>query len=108
MGTDNLLYKVNNVHAPKRNPTTSLSHVTEGVSIDNETSIYSLDPGVTLAASSRSVQILIVAYIRSGSSLTGDILQQDPNSFYVYEPLHFTEKMGSKVKRVQLLNGKLA
>lgn len=52
------------------------------------------------------IQILIIAYIRSGSSLTGDILQQDPDSFYVYEPLHFTEKMGKKIKKVQLLNGK--
>jgi hypothetical protein len=61
---------------------------------------------VTPADDKKVTQILLVAYIRSGSSLTGDILQQDPDSFYVYEPLHFTEKMGKKVKNVQQLNGK--
>jgi hypothetical protein len=30
--------------------------------------------------------------MRSGSSLTGDILQQANGSFYVYEPLHMIEK----------------
>ena len=32
--------------------------------------------------------IVIITYMRSGSSLTGDILQQTPGAFYVYEPLH--------------------
>lgn len=36
--------------------------------------------------------VLIVAYMRSGSSLTGDILQHANGSFYVYEPLHIIEK----------------
>ncbi|KAL5019451.1 hypothetical protein ScPMuIL_002343 [Solemya velum] len=32
------------------------------------------------------IPVVIVTYMRSGSTLTGDILQQDPNSFYMYEP----------------------
>ncbi|WAR04470.1 CHST5-like protein [Mya arenaria] len=33
-------------------------------------------------------KVLILTYMRSGSSLTGDILQQSPGAFYVYEPIH--------------------
>ncbi|XP_045208977.2 carbohydrate sulfotransferase 1-like [Mercenaria mercenaria] len=33
------------------------------------------------------VQVLILTYMRSGSSLTGDILQHSQGSFYVFEPL---------------------
>ncbi|XP_053392797.1 carbohydrate sulfotransferase 1-like [Mercenaria mercenaria] len=32
--------------------------------------------------------VVIVAYMRSGSSLTGNLIQQDPDVFYVFEPLH--------------------
>ena len=34
------------------------------------------------------IGVFILAYMRSGSSFTGDILQHSPNVFYVYEPLH--------------------
>lgn len=37
------------------------------------------NPGKTLT--------LVLTYLRSGSTLTGDILQQSPKSFYLYEPL---------------------
>ena len=30
--------------------------------------------------------------MRSGSSLTGDILQHSPDAFYVFEPLHAYSK----------------
>ncbi|XP_052760542.1 carbohydrate sulfotransferase 3-like isoform X2 [Mya arenaria] len=33
-------------------------------------------------------KVLILTYMRSGSSLTGDILQQSRGAFYVYEPIH--------------------
>ncbi|XP_048730822.1 carbohydrate sulfotransferase 1-like isoform X3 [Ostrea edulis] len=32
-------------------------------------------------------RVLVLTYLRSGSTLTGDILQQSPKSFYLYEPL---------------------
>ncbi|XP_062569038.1 carbohydrate sulfotransferase 4-like [Saccostrea cucullata] len=31
--------------------------------------------------------VLVLTYLRSGSTLTGDILQQSPKAFYLYEPL---------------------
>lgn len=33
------------------------------------------------------VQVLVFTYMRSGSSLVGDILQHNDDAFYVYEPL---------------------
>ncbi|XP_045207055.2 carbohydrate sulfotransferase 1-like isoform X2 [Mercenaria mercenaria] len=41
---------------------------------------------------SKVQNVLILTYMRSGSSLTGDILQHIKGSFYVYEPLHLIEK----------------
>ena len=35
---------------------------------------------------SQPVSVLILTYMRSGSSLTGDILQHSGGAFYVYEP----------------------
>ncbi|XP_067658212.1 carbohydrate sulfotransferase 3-like [Haliotis asinina] len=40
-----------------------------------------------LKASSRT-NLLIVTYMRSGSSLTGNMFEMDPSVFYVFEPLH--------------------
>ena len=36
--------------------------------------------------------VILLGYMRSGSSLTGDILQQNSDVFYVYEPLHDLQK----------------
>lgn len=47
------------------------------------------------------IGVVIATYMRSGSSLTGDILQQSPEAFYVYEPLrslgHMVNKSGSDI-----------
>ena len=32
--------------------------------------------------------VIILTYMRSGSSLLGDIIQHSPGAFYLYEPLH--------------------
>lgn len=37
---------------------------------------------------SRAHIVLIVSYMRSGSTLTGDIMQHFPGAFYVFEPFH--------------------
>ncbi|XP_061193459.1 carbohydrate sulfotransferase 1-like isoform X2 [Saccostrea echinata] len=95
----NIFYKLNQKQLTTRNP--NLTSPAIDVS-SNKSKIQH----TTQTTSSNVTQILIIAYIRSGSSMTGDILQQDPDSFYVYEPLHFTEKMGKKLQSVQLLNGK--
>ncbi|XP_062604910.1 carbohydrate sulfotransferase 3-like [Saccostrea cucullata] len=101
----NIFYKLNQKQLTTRNPniTTTLVDVSSNTSsTQHTTQIVNMVPEISYNVT----HILIVAYIRSGSSLTGDILQQDPDSFYVYEPLHFTEKMGKKLQSVQLLNGK--
>ena len=36
--------------------------------------------------------VILLTYMRSGSSLTGDILQQSPGTFYLYEPLHYLSR----------------
>ena len=36
--------------------------------------------------------VIILGYMRSGSSLTGDILQQNSQVFYVFEPLRDLQK----------------
>ena len=60
--------------------------------------VYSLSPRNYVAISNRNTAqnktvsnitaVVILTYMRSGSSLTGDILQHSPNAFYVFEPLH--------------------
>lgn len=42
---------------------------------------------VTSPARARTL-VVIVGYMRSGSSLTGNLLQDHPDVFYVFEPLH--------------------
>ncbi|XP_050406177.1 carbohydrate sulfotransferase 1 [Patella vulgata] len=37
--------------------------------------------------------VIILTYMRSGSSLTGDLIQQSPDVFYVYEPLYTLAKL---------------
>lgn len=106
-GNEQYIYEVNRERTSRRNPSTSVTPATVREREDNGTLFYGRGGGEVPPDRSNSTQILIVAYIRSGSSLTGDILQQDPDSFYVYEPLHFTEKNGAKIHRVQLLNGEV-
>lgn len=38
--------------------------------------------------SNKPVAVLLATYMRSGSSLTGEILQQSSEAFYMFEPLH--------------------
>ncbi|XP_067674624.1 uncharacterized protein [Haliotis asinina] len=37
-------------------------------------------------------KVILLTYMRSGSTLTGDILSAHPDVFYVFEPLHFLSK----------------
>ncbi|XP_059177513.1 carbohydrate sulfotransferase 3-like isoform X2 [Physella acuta] len=46
-------------------------------------------------ASTTNQKLVIMTYMRSGSSFTGDLFQQNPEVFYVYEPLWFTERIQS-------------
>ncbi|XP_061176118.1 carbohydrate sulfotransferase 4-like [Saccostrea echinata] len=50
--------------------------------------------------------IIILSTFRSGSSLTGDILQQDKDSFYLYEPLNpLNYLMYQNITTLHLVNG---
>lgn len=49
--------------------------------------------------------ILLVTYMRSGSSLTGDILQHSPGAFYAYEPFRSISKMNSSSATINYVNG---
>ncbi|XP_069141632.1 carbohydrate sulfotransferase 3-like [Argopecten irradians] len=48
--------------------------------------------------------VLVVAYMRSGSSLVGDILQQHPSSFYVFEPLRSATELAYSNQSVTFYN----
>ncbi|XP_021362401.1 carbohydrate sulfotransferase 1-like isoform X2 [Mizuhopecten yessoensis] len=52
-----------------------------------------------------SVPVLIFTYMRSGSTLTGDILQHHPGSFYVFEPLRYIDEDIDKARTVRFYNG---
>jgi hypothetical protein len=49
--------------------------------------------------------VIILTYMRSGSSVTGDILQQNNNVFYVFEPLRILQDLIKHEKPVQWFNG---
>ncbi|KAJ8302910.1 hypothetical protein KUTeg_019306 [Tegillarca granosa] len=55
-------------------------------------------------ATSRA-KILILTYMRSGSTLTGDIMQQDPQSFYLFEPFRLIAHGIRDGKEFSYLNG---
>ncbi|RUS74475.1 hypothetical protein EGW08_017750 [Elysia chlorotica] len=52
-------------------------------------------------------KVVILTYMRSGSSLTGNILQRSPEVFYVYEPLWYIGKVASRKysKKLSFVNG---
>ena len=49
--------------------------------------------------------VIILTYMRSGSSLTGEIMQQHPDSFYVYEPLRMLQTAQKNRAPLTYLNG---
>lgn len=50
--------------------------------------------------------VIILTYMRSGSSLTGDILQQSPGAFYIYEPLHGLQRLANNPgSNITFING---
>jgi len=49
--------------------------------------------------------ILVVAYLRTGSTFTASLFTHQPNSFYVFEPLHMLHDKSSKGEKINFLNG---
>lgn len=58
-------------------------------------------------ATNEAIQVLLLTYMRSGSSLTGDILQHSPEAFYIYEPLHQQSKQDFSKNSIQYANGSI-
>ncbi|KAH3746798.1 hypothetical protein DPMN_181214 [Dreissena polymorpha] len=48
--------------------------------------------------------ILVIAYMRTGSTLTASILRESERSFYVFEPLHKLEQAFVNAERNKLDN----
>ncbi|XP_033744706.1 carbohydrate sulfotransferase 5-like [Pecten maximus] len=61
-------------------------------------------PG-TVTTKAQQSMVLVVAYMRSGSSFLGDILQQHDSSFYVYEPLKDAVDSIDNNRTIAFLNG---
>ncbi|WAR01244.1 hypothetical protein MAR_007802 [Mya arenaria] len=49
--------------------------------------------------------LLIVAYLRSGSTFTSSLFTQQPDSFYVFEPLHMVVETVKKHMALRYVNG---
>ncbi|XP_052798272.1 carbohydrate sulfotransferase 1-like isoform X2 [Mya arenaria] len=49
--------------------------------------------------------LLIVAYLRSGSTFTSSLFSQQPDSFYVFEPLHMVLSTVKKHMALRYVNG---
>ncbi|XP_045207054.2 carbohydrate sulfotransferase 1-like isoform X1 [Mercenaria mercenaria] len=54
---------------------------------------------------SQPVSVLVLTYMRSGSSLTGDILQQSDGAFYVYEPFRSLGHKNASTFTISYANG---
>lgn len=48
---------------------------------------------------------MLLTYMRSGSSLTGDILQQPEDAFYVFEPLKNAHHIHRAEGSIRFING---
>ncbi|XP_060073929.1 carbohydrate sulfotransferase 1-like [Ylistrum balloti] len=58
------------------------------VGADEEKDIDRKDPTAIPTDVSGPIPILLVTYMRSGSSFVGDLLKANPETFYSFEPLH--------------------
>ena len=45
------------------------------------------DKGINIASSVKGSNLMIVSYMRSGSSMNGRVFGENPDNFYVFEPL---------------------
>lgn len=56
-------------------------------------------------------KILVVTYLRSGSTFLGDLLQQNPNTFYTFEPLNLLKVAVNRINEsmiddaIEILDG---
>ncbi|XP_046558332.1 carbohydrate sulfotransferase 1-like [Haliotis rubra] len=48
--------------------------------------------------------VVLLTYMRSGSTFTGDVIQNNPDVFYVFEPLHSIERFRKGKMNLMFLN----
>lgn len=78
------------------------------VKTENSNNSKGAQPLQSPTSNSEIRPIIILSTFRSGSTLTGDILQQAQDSFYLYEPLNPLNYLMYGVQnttRLQLVNG---
>ncbi|XP_033745604.1 uncharacterized protein LOC117331118 [Pecten maximus] len=52
------------------------------------------------------VPVLIISYMRSGSTFTSDVIASHPSSYYIFEPLiHSIPKTQNVGRKIELING---
>ncbi|XP_069100945.1 carbohydrate sulfotransferase 4-like [Argopecten irradians] len=56
-------------------------------------------------STSAPVPILIVSYMRSGSTFTSDVIASHPSSYYIFEPLRYIVPKIKHQYPIQLING---
>ena len=56
---------------------------------DNQSRVVhsSLEGGTVVEESTKGHNLMILSYMRSGSSMNGQVFRDTPDDFYVYEPL---------------------
>ncbi|KAL8608916.1 hypothetical protein ACOMHN_009777 [Nucella lapillus] len=76
---------------------------------DHSTPTYDSKSGLPVFAESASnssaeVKLILLTYMRSGSSFTGDLFNHHPDVFYVYEPLYPVKWFFSRGEPASFLN----
>ncbi|KAL4224922.1 hypothetical protein ACF0H5_015618 [Mactra antiquata] len=96
-----VIFSMSGVH--DRMPTTTLqpSDISSGIM---NIARY-LKPDFVFRGTGNEVQVLLLTYMRSGSSLTGDILQHSPGAFYIYEPFRSLGHKNSSTFTIEFANG---
>ncbi|KAH3847010.1 hypothetical protein DPMN_089322 [Dreissena polymorpha] len=97
--------------SPTNSPTNGV-HVyrkKDELNIVNQASVPHVDMSTFNKEDSSSILsngsiILVIAYMRTGSTLTASILRESERSFYVFEPLHKLEQAFVNAERNKLDN----
>ncbi|XP_045165005.2 carbohydrate sulfotransferase 6-like [Mercenaria mercenaria] len=86
-------------------------HEDRKTSAQQNTSVITTAKDATTSASMTHIKrgnftgVILLTYMRSGSSLTGDILQQPKDTFYLFEPLKSAEHIQKRNGSISYLNG---
>ncbi|OWF39341.1 carbohydrate sulfotransferase 6-like [Mizuhopecten yessoensis] len=81
--------------------------VSERTALNTRQETSSEEENKPAAASKNSgpVPVLIVSYMRSGSTFTADVITSYPSSYYLFEPMKVTVEKLAKNSTIELING---